>query len=341
MIPMRHMDANTFVRAAAIILLVANHSFSLDLTGGMNVLMLLAGLNLATFSFEKPERDMYGSWFHYLARILLPSFLFALACALLLRQFRPLELAMLSNLFTRARVSLFPIWYPQVILQMILALTLLTIPLRFHTLLRKAPLATITLLFAAALALNLISRLNWSTLHLNDNLPHLLLWNFVLGWLLWALFKNGRTLTARLCATLALALGVTIAFGIGPAHYPATRILAMLTLGVILIWIPTIPLPRLAAHLLGLLSQATLIIFLFHRLFLYATVEVTSAFALHPSHPLAQLTRFAAGLLGPLLLWALGTAFMRALHRIRQDQRGRAPEGVRIVEVDGLSPASV
>jgi hypothetical protein len=144
-------------------------------------------------------------------------------------------------------------------------------------------------------------------------LPQYFLWQFGLGWLVFA----SRTHIQRVVTLLILAgclaalfvfrdkTGDTMLTGHGPYW--------LLIGGPILLWMPALSLPRVVAWPIVTVAKATLFIYLFHWSF--------DEFAFHRFHvhggPMGVLVGFA----GSLTVWVLYESLIRVFRSIRGASR--------------------
>jgi hypothetical protein len=178
---------------------------------------------------------------------------------------------MVSNWITTERVSKFPIWYTQVLLQMLgrHCVAAAVLP-GMRDGVRRRPVRAPTL-WLGATALLAVAQALVDTDHLADKLPHLHAWNFVLGWVLWAVLY-ARQATRRdgwSWASLCLPLMGIMFLGLDVPGATA-RVWVAIPAVMLLIWAPSIRLPRALAHPVLLIGQSVLFIFFLHYPFLLA-----------------------------------------------------------------------
>jgi len=259
------VDSDVLLRALAICSVVWNHANPLALGafgGGMTFLMMLSGFSFARFSLRHATAAQVRASLARLAlRIGLPSLLLVTLYFVTLQRFDWKELLFISNWWTLDRIALFPTWYPQVMLQMFLLLGLLFLAPGADRWLRR-PAALSLALFGGGLAMRLVlPLLAWDTAPLNHNLPHLYLWNFTLGWLVYFLSRDGHvTSTGRLASLTCIVAGGLAGWGWHRLDFWWLTIA-----GSLFVLLPRIPMPRGLATAAGLLSQSAFTIFLLHR----------------------------------------------------------------------------
>ncbi|WP_076072112.1 acyltransferase family protein [Sphingomonas montana] len=326
----KSVDTDVVLRAIAIALVAWNHAIpsgtkSLglpDFAGGMTLLMMMSGYSFARFVLTDatPVEVRHGLML-FAKRILLPSLAAVLFFMLIKRKVSLTELLFVSNWFTTYRIAIFPVWYVQVILQMmVLLLGLFAIP-PFARWFVAQPLRGSLVVFAAALATRMILPVFIDTKPLLHHLPHLYLWNFTLGWLVYFLHDR-RTPGALTLASLAILASGAMVWG--PLSY---QFLALVVGGLLLVWKTRMKLPMIVARVVGLVSQATFTIFLLHRFFF--VVYTGTVGRILP----AGLLMWALGLAACTLAWVVGAATLRAYHKLAAAGMAAAVPGA------GLSPA--
>ncbi|UAK25061.1 hypothetical protein [Sphingomonas nostoxanthinifaciens] len=245
------IDTDAFMRAAAICSIVWNHANPSALGafgGGMTFLMMLSGFNFARFSLQggTPE-SVRAALVRLGLRIGVPSFLLVLFFFAALHRFDARELLFVSNWWTRDRISLFPLWYPEVMLQMFVLLYLLFL----------TPLGRVALshMLAFSLAIFLVGAglryalpFVWNTEYLNHDLPHLYLWNFTLGWVIFFLVvARPPTALTVLLAIGCVALGSAVGWGVHRLDF-----WWLIVSGAIFVLFRTLLLPRIVAQVAGI-----------------------------------------------------------------------------------------
>jgi hypothetical protein len=309
------VDSDIVLRACAISAVVWNHAdlgSRGTLGGGMTVLMMLSGFMFARFSLAdhsavKVRQSLVSLGLH----ILLPSLGFVVFYAFALRQFDPLELLFISNWWTTKRVALFPTWYPQVMVQMFILLYLLFLtPL--GRLAERRPLHFSLGVFLVGVAVRFAFPIwVWDSEPLVHHLPHLFLWNFSLGWVVYFLAeRGGRTLPRLLLAWACIVLGGLVGWGAATNDF-----LWLVTAGALFLMIPRLTLPRIVAIPVGIVSQATFAIFLLHR----GVYVVMEHFC--PGTDYVPLARWSAAMLFCLSTWIGYTAVTRAWRVLHQQNR--------------------
>ena len=332
--PSREIDTRDGLRAFGITAVVANHAFAAPVHGGLNLLFLISGIAFAQLCFGGRDRaSLVATTLRFARPLAVWSVVLCLFWFAVFGRFEPAELLMVGNWFTTERVSKFPIWYTQVMLQMLLGIVaLLALPGMLQRL-RHAPVAGAVAWLAGAVALAAAAQIAVDTDHIADKLPHLHAWNFVLGWLFWAVLcaREASSADRALLTACCVPLMLVMFLGLGVPGAEA-RVWVAIPATVLLIWAPVLHLPRLLAHPVLLIGQAVLFIFFLHYPFLLAVRNLLGEHL----QPLAlQSLQFAAGLAGPVLLWAVVTAAQRTWAHARM-RPGRT-EGAGVAREQAVS----
>jgi hypothetical protein len=316
----KRVDTLVLVKALSMLLLVANHApLGTGLHGGLNGLLLVSGISMATFAFNSNTHQTLQAFLRFTLRLAIPSVILAFIICALKGDIRWMELGLISNWVTKQRVTLFPIWYVQCMVQLMLALGLVFWAFNLTPKLAHNPVKTASLALATTVGLALTSYALWDTVYLHDKLPHLIAWNFVFGWFYWAMLVKGeRTFQARLIVTGTLLLCEVLIFILADAAFGEARILWLTLLALPLIWLDDVKLPTPLAHLMQLLGQATLYIFLLHHVFFSILIKTSQRFGYMGAEQNEWLM-FAAGLTGPVLVFAAVSGLMRTLKKMQRE----------------------
>jgi len=271
MLKLKSIDTEIVLRALAIAAIVFNHahdfthSGSFGSGGGMTILMMLSGYSFARFTLEASAIDRASAKaLRFGWKLFWPSALLVMFYFVARRQFNLAELLFVSNWLSVNRISIFPVWYIQVIVQMMLGLALLFWIPWVRESFRTRPLASAVCVFLLAGATRYaFPAFVWDTAYLRHQLPHLFLWNFSLGWVIYSCLGSHQA--ARTPATITLALGCLLV-GMLIAWSPSRSDFWLLGLaGAAFILISRVRLPAMLGRIAWLLSQATFVIFLTHR----------------------------------------------------------------------------
>lgn len=321
-IPFRQVDTRDALRAIGITAVVANHSVAASLHGGLNLLLLVSGLAFARLCFGGRDTGrLVPAALRFVRPLAVWSVILCLVWFAVFRRFEAAELLMVSNWITPERVSKFPIWYTQVLLQMLAVMLPILVLTGMAGRIREAPVRWTLAWLAAAVLVATLSKIFVDTDPLADKLPQLHAWNFVFGWVFWAvLYARKASRGDRIALTLlVLALMPFVFVGLG-VEGGAARVAVAIPATLLLIWWPTRRLPRPLAHPILLIAQAVLFIFFLHYPFLLAVRELLGD---HLPPMALGGAKLAAGLIGPVLVWAAVTAGRRTLAHARQRRPGQ------------------
>lgn len=266
----------------------------------MTFLMMLSGYNFAKFGMQGATASEGRNALARLGlKILLPSLVAVICFFIILREFSWEELLFYRNWITTERISKFPTWYPQVIVQMFAGLFLLfSIPGISASIFRH-PLPASLVIFAVAVVIRGVFPNIWDTAPLRHFLPHLYLWNFTLGWVVYFCVTCLASPWGKLVAVTGAVVGAEVGWGIHALDF------WWLSIGVTLLVLPLrLMLWTPVARFVFIVSQATFAIFLLHR-FVYKVCE-------HMPIPQNQDVEWIIGLLGSIGLWMFGVIPLRA-----------------------------
>ncbi|MEM6888581.1 MAG: acyltransferase family protein [Pseudomonadota bacterium] len=331
----REIDSLYIVRAFAITAVVANHALTVSFAGGLNLLLLLSGIAFAQLCFNRQtEVSLPRAAVQFIRPLLIWSVVLCLFWFAVFKRFELAEMLMVSNWVTASRVSKFPIWYTQVMLQMMLAIVVLFQTFHLTPLFRRAPVLASAGALAAAAGLAIFAQGAFDSDDLKDKLPHLHAWNFVLGWLFWAVLisRQPRPGHQLLLTLISLPLLLFMFLGLDVPAADARAQVAILP-AILLIWLPKIRLPFALVHPVSLISQATLYLFFLHYPFLLAVRNLLDGI-LPPD--LVGFLQFGAAMIGPILIWAAGTATRRTLQEAATRRRS---DDERIGALGNVAPA--
>ena len=304
-----------FTRAIAISLIVANHSTWLALGGGMNFLMLLAGFNLACFSFSKSNKSIANDMINMLIKIIIPTLVIIIFYCFLYREFQWQEVLMVSFLFPSGQIQIseIPIWYSQVLMQMCILLLPFMFIFNFANKVKIAPITTTLVILFVSVFINWLSFSDYPW----ARLPHLFLWNFTLGWALWALLRNPTSASKMQCTFLVISIsGVMFLRNIEEFPFLIYRFSIFTLLTIAFIWLKNITLPSPLVRVLTIIAQSIFFIFLFHRSFI---TLYDFLWAAENNNMLTQIFRYIFAMSSSILVWALYVSTTNTLKRYKKE----------------------
>ncbi|MFL6206739.1 MAG: AMP-binding protein [Acidimicrobiales bacterium] len=288
-------ETSVVLRALSIVLIVSMHVKLTAFLGGAHLLLAMAGYSFGRFQSEPVGR------LRSIARIAVPSAVW-LVLASRLNHRIGLPHVLLVNGWIGAEGSHGGYWFGEALVQILLPLTaILAIPA-----VRRLEVARPLAVASGALAAGLLVRfhvVHLPTVEPHDIRPHDIFWIFAIGWA--AAHARGRG------ARLALSV-VTIAALPGYFGEPQREVFLVITL-LVLLWVPSLPVPRAATRAIGLVAGASLYIYLSH----WQVFPVVRPFAGKPAAVVASLV------VG-VLLWKLAGVVEARLRRVRWTAAPRA-----------------
>jgi acyl-coenzyme A synthetase/AMP-(fatty) acid ligase len=250
------LDTSIAIRALAIVMIVCTHMGLYRVPGGAHTLLLVLGYNVARFQLSAADapgrlRKLSAT----VARVAVPTVVWIGTQMLLFGGYSLGALFLVNNYFGSAwrRNGRWEYWYFETFVQSMIVIGLLfAIPV-VRRAERRAPFE-----FAlVVVAITLFFR--FQIIELGDSYnsmfrPHTVACFIALGWAA----QRARQVWQGLLVTALLAVTSIGYFG------QVDREWRIILLGAALIWLPTIPLPRLAARPISVIAAASMHIFLVH-----------------------------------------------------------------------------
>jgi hypothetical protein len=286
------METGIVLRAVAIIAIVSTHIGFFHWQGTAHVLMAVAGYNFARFQLSGERTERFRRHLRSVARIVVPSVaVIALAFAVT-DKYALHNVFLLNSLVGPAGWSDYSrFWFVEVLVHILLGLALLLAVPAVDRAVRRWPWA-----FGVALVLVDLPLL-FGLVESRYPGQGPVLWLFGLGWAAAA----SRTLWQRSAVTVLAVLAAPASFD---NPYRSATILAGC---LILLWLPTLRVPRGLHRIMALLASASLYIYVTHWL-VYPLFDSVDLFE-RADKGLAVLASLACG----VLYWAgaaraMGTA---------------------------------
>ncbi|CAN7357544.1 AMP-binding protein [Arthrobacter sp. LjRoot78] len=281
-------DTSIVLRAVAIILITGTHVGLFSWPGMAHVLMAVAGFNFARFQLTGDRVPRLKRQLGSLSRVVIPSMAFITVAYLLTDRYSLANIVLLNAVIGPEEVTTqWHFWFVEVLVYVLLGMTaLLAIPWVDKAERRFPLLFPLTLLAAG-----LTTRYDL----VDPGVPHTApaLWLFALGWAV----ARSRTWAHRCTASAIAALSI-------PGFFDnPVREMTLLAGILVLIWLPSIPVPRGLQRLTGLLASSSLYIYLVHWLVYPPISEVSQALAV------------AASLCAGVAYWAVCSHIPRLLTR--------------------------
>lgn len=241
-----HIDTSVVLRAVAIVLVVGTHTSLWYLPGGAHTLLGVAGYNFARFQLRAPT--MMAS----IARIALPAAGW-IGVAVAATEDFAWPHALLLNGQLGAPDARWGYWYIEATVQILLCLALLFAVPAVRRLERHRPFPFALVVVAAGLAVR-FDLLGLASSSHRISRPQDVFWLFALGWVA----AQATTTPQRLVVSALAAASL-------PGFFGDTHREMIVTVGLLLIvWVPTLPLPRRATRIIGTVAGASLYIYLSH-----------------------------------------------------------------------------
>lgn len=290
------METGIVLRAVAIIFIVATHIKFFSWEGTAHVLMAVAGYNFARFQLTGSRRERLRRQLRAVVRIVVPSVLVIGIAFAVTDDYGWHNVFLLNSIVgPQGWTDMSRFWFVEVLVHILIGLALLLAIPAVDRAARRWPWA-----FPLALAaIDLLQRFDIIELPYPGQGP--VLWLFAFGWAA----AVSRMWWQRAAMT-AFAL-LTIPGSFSNEHRSATILVGFL----ILLWIPTLPVPRGLHRITALLASASLYIYVTHWL-VYPLFEQT-----HKGLALA------ASLLVGVAYWATATRAMGSVERWLRDRQRR------------------
>lgn len=314
----RGMDASVVLRAVAIVLVVGSHANVFTALGGAHALLAVAGFNFARFQLTSaPRSRRVRSIARSTARITLPCVAWIAAVHVLTNQYGLANIVLLNDVVGPDRLG--PQWQFWFIESLVYILVLLMIVLAVPALdraERRWPLGVVAALFLLGLSTRF--GLVGTAPGPSETLSALtLFWLFTLGW------------AAAKAASWWRRLAVTGAAVATVPGFFADPVREAVVLGAVLLllWVPTLPVPRHLHRAVGMLATSSLYIYLTHwQVFPH----------LQDRFPLLAL---GASLAVGVAYWKLTAVVAAGL--ARASQLAAAARAVALAATDGGAPAGL
>ncbi|WP_326965498.1 AMP-binding protein [Arthrobacter sp. CG_A4] len=272
------IETGIVLRAVSIILIVSTHVGLFRWQGAAHVLMAVAGYNFARFQLSGKRLPRLRRQLASLARVVVPSVAFIGVAYLITDNYSPANILLLNAVLGPETVTTqWHFWFVEVLVYLLVGMTaLLAVPSADRAE-KRFPL-----LFPLALTgAGLLTRYDV----IDPGVPHTApaLWLFAMGWAI-ARTRN----VAQRCAVSAVA-ALTVPGFFEDANREFTLLIGIL----LLIWLPSIPVPKALRRVTILLASASLYAYLVHWL-VYPLLA-----------PFSPLLAVAASLAAGVAYWAV------------------------------------
>ena len=246
------MDSSIFLRAFSIILVVMGHFDFFEYGGGgAYTLFFIAGMNFATFTIPKTILDESSR----------PALLLILRVAAL--SFVVFMMNFIITGYGELPAALFysnwldpntegATWFIEVYLQMMILLSVVLMVPWCRTALSRNAFLTSVLFTVLMLGIAILCDTFFDTNHLYRRLPHLLAWIFLCGISL----NFAKNAIHRALVTVIFLVAWLLFFNASVYYFGLA--------GLLLIWAPSLPIPRLISSATKEIANASLVIYLTH-----------------------------------------------------------------------------
>ena len=309
------VSADVLLRTIAILGVVSLHNRYASVAGGPNLLFALSGYSLARFAWSSDAAQVRRSIFGTMLKIAIPTMLLLLMYFIGDGIIHWSAILFDDNLLGSLGTTSAPwggefLWFVQVLFQILLFMGILvSIPgvARFGDRHRYA--FGIILTLGAFLLHYTLARTVHARMLTFDNLPQYFLWQFALGWLIFS-SKDQMQRALTVVILLACLAGTYSMRGMTGDYLWNFHGPYWLMVGsVLLLWMPSVPLPRLIAAPVVTIAKSTLFIYLFHWPF----IVLTNKWLHIHGGPLGIVIAMA----GSLSVWFLYEAVVRLFRSLR------------------------
>ncbi|GAA3379208.1 AMP-binding protein [Streptomyces sannanensis] len=250
----RTVETGVVLRAVSIVLIVGSHIHLFGIKGGAHLLLAVAGFNFARFHLTSEEhRDRIRHLWRSIAGIAVPSVVWIALVRLLTDEYTIATLLLYETVVGRPDGGTPHFWFIEALLYILVAVAaLLAIPAMDRLQQRFAfgfPMAL--------MSLGLVTRYDLFGIGAHDRLPSAAVvpWLFALGWAA----AKAASWRQRLIVTVAAVATVPGFFQDEP--WREVLIIAGFAL---LVWVPSLPCPRLLSRVAGVLATGSMYIYLTH-----------------------------------------------------------------------------
>ena len=249
------VSSSIVIRALSIFLVVVGHFWLTGINGATNTLLLVAGYAFADFQLKSIEyTNNIIPIISSISKIFIPTILYSLFMAFYFDNFRIEVILMYSNFIDPNMAHGAAAWFIQVLLQILLIMAgILYLDKVRDFAIAKPYEFGITLLLVFTFSALLVPML-WDTSYLYDRVPHMKLWYFALGWVL---FVSTNLRQKFLVLFLSLIIPMIIA---GKYYLDIMVVLPAMTL----LFIPKIKIITPLHKIFYVLAGASLFIYLTH-----------------------------------------------------------------------------
>lgn len=251
----RTIEVSVALRAVAIVLIVGTHANVFTLLGGAHALLAVVGFNFARFHLTSIDRNALAARLTAsLVRIVVPAVVWIAIMLLIGSGYRISNVFLLNGFFGPDRKGPeWHFWFVESMVYILIAVGGLLVCMPWlHRMERRFPFSFPLVLLALALLMR------YQVISIDVELArfkaHMVLWLFTLGWLT----ARAVTTSQRSIVTAAILSTVPGFFG-----DPQREVIVIVGL-CLLVWVPSIRVPRVLGSIGGVLAASSLYIYLTH-----------------------------------------------------------------------------
>jgi acyl-CoA synthetase (AMP-forming)/AMP-acid ligase II len=264
----RALETEILLRALAVLAVVVNHVSDLVVGGGAEVLLMLAGYNLARYQKPRLEtgRAFEFTW-SFARRIVAPYYIVLLGFLAVKRWPDIPSLLLVSNFVGRFHSMIEPYWFLEAMLQCLLIISVLCLLPGVRRAISTDPWRLGIGFLTAAVVLKSAAFAVFHHTHLMNRTPDQVLYLMALGWCAYeARSLPRRIMLSGMIAALALMgfLGLPGLWLRYPDPTSISHALWLLACAVGLLWMRRIPVPSLLHVGIGGVAAASFYIYLTH-----------------------------------------------------------------------------
>lgn len=264
---LRDIETEVLIRALAVLGVVVNHASDVVIGGGAEVLLVLAGYNLARYQKPRLEagRGFEFAW-SFFKRIIAPYYVLMIFYLGVKQALDVPSLLLISNFWGRYDSLIEPYWFLEAMIQCLVLIALATLVPGVRRWVARDPWDFGLGFMAVAIVLRVAAFMVFDHGELGNRTPDAVLYLMALGWCMQeATTRNRRLIVTAITAILA-TLGVvkTVVWSGYPHPADYSHAIWLVACGVGLLWAPRTPIPSLAHGALGNIAAASFYIYLTH-----------------------------------------------------------------------------
>ena len=302
LLALARVETPVVLRAVAIVLVVGTHANLLGVQGGAHLLLGVLGYNLARFQLAAVRPALrVRSLLRAAAMIAVPAVLWIGGVALATGAYDLPTVLLLNSAVSDSGAwsTQWRFWFIEAAVGGILALALLAAVPALHRAERRRPFTAALVVTAALISVRLVALGGVTAGPVERYQLAGVAWLLALGWL-----AARATSGAQRAVVSVVAVVATVGF-FGDPLREAVVIVGLL----VLLWVRSVPVPRLVVPIVGVVASASLFVYLVHWE-LYPLLEDDAPFA-------ATLLSFAAG----IAAWSVWGLAMRSSRLARGGRR--------------------